>query len=585
MQRSRRALLQRSALMSAITCRKHRLYKVSLSVIVVFWGLLLLLSIWISQGDSYGDGSGELRPQNGSHAVAELSFVDRVFKEPDQCTLDVDSENNLSNAVSPIEQESQSHKPCGSGEYPIEQEHQNHKSSTVEKVEMEINELGVKAEKESAKYERLPRAVPLGLDEFKSKAVSTKGKPVTGQASCIVHRLETSGAEYNYASAAKGAKVLASNREAKGAGNILGKDKDKYLRNPCSAEEKFVVIELSEETLVDTIEIANFEHHSSNLKNFELLGSMIYPTDQWASLGNFTAGNVKHAQRFVLPDPKWVRYLKLDLLSHYGSEFYCTLSSVEVYGVDAVERMLEDLMVQEKVFVSEEPKDEQAPIETPTEPTDDLDQELMGEAKHESGLEIANIKSEVPKSNGLNPVLETRPQQVGRMPGDTVLKILMQKVRSLDLNLSLLERYLDELNSRYGKIFKELDDEVATQDMLLEKIRMDVKHLSDSKEYMEKDVADLLAWKSLVSSQIENLLKDNVILRAEVSRVKDYQAHLESKGLVIFLVCFIFGCLALIKLIVDSASRVIRREKSQSFCNSWLVLLLSCTTIVLILLI
>ncbi|KAK9085595.1 hypothetical protein Sjap_026006 [Stephania japonica] len=37
-----------------LTCRNHRLYKVSLSVIVVFWGLVLLLSIWISQGNSYG---------------------------------------------------------------------------------------------------------------------------------------------------------------------------------------------------------------------------------------------------------------------------------------------------------------------------------------------------------------------------------------------------------------------------------------------------------------------------------------------------------------------------------------------------
>ncbi|KAK9090656.1 hypothetical protein Sjap_023833 [Stephania japonica] len=100
--------------MSAITCRSHRLYKVSLSVIVVFLGLLLLLSIWISQGNSYGDGSEELRPQNGSHAVPELSFVDRVFKEPGQCALDVDSETNLSNAVSPIEQEAHIQKSCGS---------------------------------------------------------------------------------------------------------------------------------------------------------------------------------------------------------------------------------------------------------------------------------------------------------------------------------------------------------------------------------------------------------------------------------------------------------------------------------------
>ena len=46
---------------------------------------------------------------------------------------------------------------------------------------------------------------------------------------------------------------MAYNKEVKDVKNILGNDKDKYLRNPCSAEEKFVVIELVEETLVDTI--------------------------------------------------------------------------------------------------------------------------------------------------------------------------------------------------------------------------------------------------------------------------------------------------------------------------------------------
>ncbi|KAK9029172.1 hypothetical protein V6N11_026293 [Hibiscus sabdariffa] len=49
--------------------------------------------------------------------------------------------------------------------------------------------------------------------------------------------------------------------------------------------------------------------------------------DVWTNLENFTAANVKLAQRFVLYEPKWVTYLKLNLLNCYGSEFYCTLLS------------------------------------------------------------------------------------------------------------------------------------------------------------------------------------------------------------------------------------------------------------------
>ena len=94
---------------------------------------------------------------------------------------------------------------------------------------MEKSSSDAKSEKDNIKIDRLSRSVPPSLDEFKSKAISSKSKSATGQAGNVIHRVEAGGAEYNYASASKGAKVLASNKESKGASNILGKDKDKYL--------------------------------------------------------------------------------------------------------------------------------------------------------------------------------------------------------------------------------------------------------------------------------------------------------------------------------------------------------------------
>lgn len=352
-----------------------------------------------------------------------------------------------------------------------------------EGFEVEKSSSDTKSVKDTPKNDRLSRAVPPGLDEFKSKAVSHKSKSLTGQAGNVKHRVEPGGAEYNYASASKGAKVLASNKEAKGASNILGKDKDKYLRNPCSAEEKFVVIELSEETLVDTIRIANFEHYSANPKDFELLGSLVFPTDEWVKLGNFTAANVKHAQRFTLHEPKWVRYLKLNLLSHHGTEFYCTLSVVEVFGVDAVERMLEDLIsVQDNPFVPEEITAEKrlVPSQQDHMEGNDIYLKLVSETESDPPLD----KTEATKSKMVDPVEEIHHQQVGRMPGDTVLKILMQKVQSLDLSLAVLEQYLEDLNSRYSGIFKEVDKEIEEKDVLLENIRSDIRKFLDSKEVL-----------------------------------------------------------------------------------------------------
>ncbi|KAI4385189.1 hypothetical protein MLD38_003243 [Melastoma candidum] len=145
----------------------------------------------------------------------------------------------------------------------------------------------------SLKARGFARDEPLKYDEFKHKVISPLEKPPTRVSGNVMQRVEPSGAEYDYASASKGAKVLAFNKESKGASNILGKNVDRYQRNPCSAESKFVLIELSAETLVYTIEIANFEHHSSNVKDFEVVGILVYPTKTWVKQGNFTAKNVK----------------------------------------------------------------------------------------------------------------------------------------------------------------------------------------------------------------------------------------------------------------------------------------------------
>ncbi|XP_024531221.1 SUN domain-containing protein 4 [Selaginella moellendorffii] len=154
---------------------------------------------------------------------------------------------------------------------------------------------------------------------------------------------QVGGNEHNYAAASLGAKVLGANKEGKGAGNILVKGNDKYFRNPCSAKEKFVMVELAEEILVETFVIANYELYSSNPRELELLGSLSYPTSGWRLLGKFEARNVGQPQRFILSKPEWARYLQLRILSHYGTEFYCTLSTFEVFGV-ALGRMLEDLI-------------------------------------------------------------------------------------------------------------------------------------------------------------------------------------------------------------------------------------------------
>ncbi|XP_052176866.1 SUN domain-containing protein 4-like isoform X2 [Diospyros lotus] len=509
--------------------------------------------------------------------------LDKGFCSMRESPLKFDSEGSNKNMCT-----NGAETKCSSGKLKVSEASANYIVVSQERSELENTDLGEKSARDASKNDKLSRAVLLGLDEFKSKAVNSKSRSVTGHAGSMIHRVEPGGTEYNYASASKGAKVLAHNKEAKGAANILCRDKDKYLRSPCSAEGKFVVIELSEETLVDTIEIANFEHHSSNLKEFELLGSTIYPTNTWVKLGNFTAANVKHAQRFVLQEPKWARYLKLNLLTHYGTEFYCTLSVMEVYGVDAVERMLEDLMsVQDNLFVSEERGGEQKSMSSPPGSIEsDLNTNINVKEETEPAPENADAKRGVSVMNVPNPVEEIHHQQTGRMPGDTVLKILMQKVRNLDLSLSVLERYVEELNSRYGNIFNEFDEQIGERNVILEKIRLDMKSFLDKKEVVNKEVGDLISWKSLVSMQLDNIFTDNAVLRSEVQKVQENQIYMENKGIAVFLVCLIFGIFVLVRLLVDLTLSVCSLEHSRRFCtagSSWFFLLLSCSIVIIIL--
>lgn len=576
MQRSRKALLQRRAVSEKNSISgRARLYKVSLSLVLLLWGIVFLLNSLISHGNGYKDGLVAVSDESICHETGPGSS-EEVRLAPSHAF----DENVHQNSVSGSE----------SVKHPtdISAKEDNQLSTNGDKQAEENSELNHKAEvgtfslsnrvEPVAKNERIPRVTPLGLDEFKSRAIAPKGKPLSSK-DAVVHRVEPGGKEYNYASANKGAKVLDFNKEAKGASNILDKDKDKYLRNPCSAEEKFVVIELSEETLVDSIEIANFEHYSSNLKGFELLGSLVYPADNWTKLGNFTAGNVKHAQRFSLQEPNWARYLKLNLLSHYGAEFYCTLSVVEVYGVDAVERMLEDLIsLQNNRLEPEEHNKEQTPVQEPSDGGVDLDQEVTSAIDSEAQGESVKLKQEARRINVPDPTLESKPPQVGRMPADTVLKILMQKVQSLDVNFSVLERYLEELNGRYGRIFKDFDDDIANKDKLLEKIILDIRNLESQRDVFASDIGDLLSWKSKASSQLEQLIKDNSILRSEFKKLHDHHVDIENKSLAVIFMSFVFGCLAAAKLFMDLLLRISRIHNSDKFCqnnSAWLVLLLS----------
>ncbi|KAJ2741956.1 hypothetical protein GGI20_004823 [Coemansia sp. BCRC 34301] len=147
---------------------------------------------------------------------------------------------------------------------------------------------------------------------------------------------------FNYASSDCAAVVLKANREARGLTSILNSKKDMYMLNECSARSKFVIVELCDDILVDTLVMGNYEFFSSTFRDTMVYVSDRYPPKEnstWTLLGHFQAHNSRDAQVFPVIDPKiWARYIKVEFLTHYGHEFYCPLTVLKVYGATQMEQ-------------------------------------------------------------------------------------------------------------------------------------------------------------------------------------------------------------------------------------------------------
>ncbi|XP_062337175.1 SUN domain-containing ossification factor-like [Osmerus eperlanus] len=191
-----------------------------------------------------------------------------------------------------------------------------------------------------------PEDIPT-FDEWKRKMMEVEKEKIqsthtsSSGASRAVKKIQKNF--NNYASVECGAKILGANPEAKSTCAILMENMDFYMLNPCSNKIWFV-IELCEPIQVKRLDIANFELFSSTPKDFLVSISDRYPTNKWLKLGTFHGRDERTVQSFPLDEhlyAKYVKmftkYIKVELLSHFGSEHFCPLSLIRVFGTSMVE--------------------------------------------------------------------------------------------------------------------------------------------------------------------------------------------------------------------------------------------------------
>jgi hypothetical protein len=166
---------------------------------------------------------------------------------------------------------------------------------------------------------------------------------------------------FSYASFDAGATVVKTHQGAKNSKSVLIENKDSYMLSVCSKENKFIIIELSEDIWIDTVVLANYEFFSSMFRQFRVSVSDRYPVklEKWKNVGVYEARNSRDIQAFLIENPQiWARYIRIEFLSHFGNEYYCPLSLVRVHGTRMLESWKESEAIGEDDDADEENEDD-----------------------------------------------------------------------------------------------------------------------------------------------------------------------------------------------------------------------------------
>ena len=110
---------------------------------------------------------------------------------------------------------------------------------------------------------------------------------------------------YNFASFDCAASIIGHNAEARSATAILTENRDRYMNNVCGAAQRWVIVSLCDEILVDGIAIGAFEFFAGMPKDFRVSVRGLSKTvpsregrgrDEWTVLGDFVADNSRKIQ-------------------------------------------------------------------------------------------------------------------------------------------------------------------------------------------------------------------------------------------------------------------------------------------------
>lgn len=282
--------------------------------------------------------------------------------------------------------------------------------------------------------------------------------------------------KFNYASVDCAATIIKTNSEAQGAVSILFENKDKSLLNPCSVPNKFFVVELCEDILIESIVMANFEFFSSTFKNvrFSVAERFPVPKNGWKVLGEFEAENIRNTQQFTITNPMiWARYLRVEVLSHYGEEFYCPITLIRAHGIAMIDEFKMEVQnagekLEEVVSIEQKLAEEKEKCMIPSSFLTnnmsinfdlDINHQCLASLKHMNfdefftGYKDNENITQAKDSSSFIPVNTE----------ESIFKNIMKRLSGLETNSTMSILYIEEQSKLLSKSFDKLEDSYSQQ--------------------------------------------------------------------------------------------------------------------------
>lgn len=367
--------------------------------------------------------------------------------------------------------------------------------------------------------------------------------------------------KFNYASVDCAATIVKTNDKAKGASAILLESKESYLLNKCSESSKFVIIELCQDILVESVVMGNFEFFSSTFKDIKISVSERFPSNNWLILGEFEAKNIRDVQNFKIKNPIiWAKFLKIEFLTHYGDEFYCPVSVVRVHGKTMLDEVKEDTISRPEIEESQSIVNELL-LNTSIGLDDDNIDRCRIILPH---LQLADFLQQNPIKNEYCEVTESSHTTISTQ--ESFYKNIMKRLSLLESNATLSLLYIEEQSKLLSQAFTNLEKrQTGNIESLIHSFNSTIidqlTNFQSSYIHMHNEYAKLF---KIQENSHKTLLLESKAKVSSLSRELIFQ-----RGVVIFNSILIFCLLVyvvLLKLtyIEETPSQLLQKYKSIS---------------------